>query len=56
MFLKLQSKNYKFIIAKDKVIQSQKVDIVYFTFYSRKITLFNIVYSTKCNFHLILLG
>ena len=58
LFLDIRSKNYKFIMARGKIIYSQKVGIVHFTLLSGKITmtLLNVEYAPKCDFNLISLG
>ena len=56
LFLEFRPKNYKFITAGGKIIQSQKVGTIYFLLQRRKTSLLNILYTLNCNSNLILLG
>lgn len=51
------SKNYKFIIVGGKVIRSQEAGKVYLSLQNgTTMTLLNVIYTSKCNSNLILLG
>ena len=56
LFLDLQLKNYKFIMARGEIIRFWEVRIVYFFLQNRKMTLFNVANIPKCDSNLISLG
>lgn len=56
LFSKLWPKNYNFITAKNNIIKFEEISIVDLFVGRGKVTLFNVIYTPKCDSNLILLG